>query len=123
MKKIQVLLYLIGGIQIILGLFYAFAPEFFLLQIGHTAPAPDLLYPFGMLASRFLVVGFVFLYIAKKPLENITWIHAMIGIQILDLLAGIFYTGAGVVSISDSAFPMFNATWIALLLWIWKPKK
>jgi hypothetical protein len=122
MKKLNYLFYVVGGIQIVLGLFYAFAPEFFLLQIGHTAPAPDLLYPFGMLASRFLVIGVIFVYLAKNASENLIWINAMIFIQILDLLFGVFYTATGVVTIADSAFPMFNATWITLLLWFWKPK-
>ncbi|WP_212744635.1 hypothetical protein [Bathymodiolus heckerae thiotrophic gill symbiont] len=46
----------------------------------------------------------------------------MIFIQLIDLMVGIFYTSTGILSIADSAFPMFNATWIMVLLWLWKPK-
>ncbi len=47
----------------------------------------------------------------------------MILIQLIDLGAGIFYTMVGVVPLADSAFPMFNATWIIVLLYLWMPKK
>jgi hypothetical protein len=44
MKKMTYLLYLIGVIQIVLGLFYLFAPEFFLKSIGHSIPQADIFY-------------------------------------------------------------------------------
>ncbi|SHN92036.1 hypothetical protein BHECKSOX_46 [Bathymodiolus heckerae thiotrophic gill symbiont] len=55
-------------------------------------------------------------------MENLLWINTMIFIQLIDLMVGIFYTSTGILSIADSAFPMFNATWIMVLLWLWKPK-
>lgn len=76
-----------------------------------------------MLAARFIAYGMAFIYIAKKAAENILWIKFMILIQLIDLGAGIFYTITGVVQITDSAFPMFNAIWISLLLYLWMPEK
>jgi hypothetical protein len=46
----------------------------------------------------------------------------MIFIQLIDLGVGIFYTATGVVELSDSFLPMFNATWIAGLLYLWRPR-
>ena len=46
----------------------------------------------------------------------------MIFIQLVDLAAGVFYNATGVVDLSDSWFPMFNATWIAALLYLWRPR-
>lgn len=123
MKKTTYLLYVIGVIQIILGIFYLFLPEFFLKSIGHSIPQADIYYPLGMLAARFIAYGIAFIYIAKEPLKNILWIKFMVLIQLIDLGAGIFYTMSGVVNISDSAFPMFNATWMIILLLLWMPKK
>lgn len=40
----------------------------------------------------------------------------------IDLVAGVFYTATGVVHLSLSGFPLFNATWILLLLLWWMPK-
>jgi hypothetical protein len=122
MKKLRILLRVVGVIQIVLGLFYLLAPAFFLEAIGHTVPADDLFYPLGMLAARFLVFGVVFIYIAQDPMQHRLWITAMIFIQLIDLAVGVFYTATGVVAISDSLFPMFNATWIAGLLYFWRPR-
>jgi hypothetical protein len=122
MKKLRILLRVVGAIQIVLGLFYLFAPAFFLEAIGHSIPQDDIFYPLGMLAARFLVFGVVFIYIARDPVEHALWITAMIFIQLVDLAVGVFYTATGVVSISDSAFAMFNAVWIAGLLYLWRPR-
>ena len=122
MKKLKVLMRLVGAIQIVLGLFYLFAPTFFLEAIGHSIPQDDIFYPLGMLAARFLVFGVVFIYIARDPVQHALWITAMIFIQLVDLAVGVFYTATGVVSLSDSAFAMFNAIWIAGLLYLWRPR-
>ncbi len=122
MRNLKILLRVVGGIQIILGLFYLFAPAFFLEAIGHSIPEDDIFYPLGMLAARFLVFGVVFIYIARDPIRHSLWITAMIFIQLVDLAVGVFYTATGVVTLSDSVFAMFNATWIAGLLYLWRPR-
>ncbi|SHN93666.1 hypothetical protein BHECKSOX_786 [Bathymodiolus heckerae thiotrophic gill symbiont] len=61
MKRMTYLFYVVGFIQIMLGVFHLFAPEFFLVQTGHSVPEADIFYPLGMLASRFLVIGVVFI--------------------------------------------------------------
>jgi len=123
MKKMTYLLYVVGTIQIVLGLFHLFAPEFFLKNTGHSIPEPDIYYPIAMLASRFIAYGIAFIYIAKAAAEHVLWIKFMILIQLIDLGAGIFFTLTGIVPLADSAFPMFNATWIIVLLYLWMPKK
>lgn len=122
MRNLKILLRLVGAIQIILGLFYLFAPSFLLESIGHSIPQDDIFYPLAMLGARFLVFGVVFIYIARDPIQHVLWITAMIYIQLIDLGAGVFYTATGVVELSDSWFPMFNATWIAALLYLWRPR-
>ena len=122
MKNLRILLRVVGGIQVILGLSYLFVPAFFLESIGHSVPPDDIFYPLGMLASRLLVIGAVFIYIARDPIQHRLWIVAMIFIQLIDLAIGIYYTATGVVALSDSLFPMFNAAWIAGLLYLWRPR-
>jgi hypothetical protein len=122
MRNLRILLRVVGGIQIALGLFYLFAPAFFLEAIGHSVPEDDIFYPLAMLGARFLVYGVVFIYIARDPQPNVLWITSMIFIQLIDLTAGVFYTATGVVALSDSLFPMFNAAWIAALLYLWRPR-
>lgn len=123
MKKITWLLRIVGVIQIVLGIFYLFAPEFILNSMGHSLPEKDIFYPLAMLASRFIAYGAALIVIASDPVSNKLWISFMVLIQVIDLAAGIFYTMNGAVPMELSGFPMFNAVWITILLLIWLPKE
>lgn len=123
MHKLSWLLRLIALLQVLLGLGYLLAPNLLLSAMGHSTPAEDLLYPLGMLASRFIVYGLMLFIISRAPEENRLWIDGMIMIQLIDLGVGIYYTGQGVVPLSLSWLPMFNASWIILLSWFWRPGK
>lgn len=122
MKKLQVLLVAVGLIQLVLGVAYLFFPLPFLALLGHTVPHPDIQYPLAMLAARFIAYGLGFLVVARAPAAHAFWIGNMVLIQLIDLGAGVFYTLSGTVSLSLSWFPMFNATLIAFLLWLWRPR-
>jgi hypothetical protein len=118
MKKLTILLRVVGVIQIVLGLLYLFAPAFLLASMGHTVPQEDIFYPLGMLAARFIAYGIAFIYISSEPMKHKLWIQFMILIQAIDLSAGIFYTATGAVTLELSGFAMFNATWIMVLLYL-----
>ena len=122
MKKLQVVLVIVGVIQVVLGLWYLFAPLQFLSLMGHSTVQADIAYPLGMLAARFLAYGVGMFYVARHPAENLFWINNMIFIQAIDLAVGVYYTATGVVGLQDSGFAMFNATWIIVLLALWRPK-
>ena len=122
MKKLKILLRLIGVVQIVLGIFYLFAPLTFLAMQGLSSPQADMGYPLGMLAARFIAYGIGMFVIANAPEQNHFWVNNMILIQALDLAAGIFYTATGVVSFTHSVFPMFNASLFIILLTLWRPK-
>lgn len=104
------LLRLIAFIQTLLGVLYLFAPQWLLAQMGHSAAPPDLVYPLGMLAARFIAYG-VGLWVASRDVPaHRLWIRLMALIQLIDLGAA---TATGAVPLALSAFPMFNAVWIA----------
>ena len=121
MKKINVLLFVVGIVQLVLGLLYLLMPHTILHWMGHSAVADDIAYPLGMLSSRFMVYGTLLLLVSRSPEDNRMLILGMIWIQVIDLAVGVFYTMQGTVGIALSGFPMFNATVIALLLWLWMP--
>lgn len=120
--KLKVLLVIVGLVQLILGFAYLFFPQTFLHWLGQSATAADINYPLGMLAARFLAYGLGMFVIARAPGRHAFWISNMVLIQVLDLAVGIAYTVAGIVPLSVSGFPMFNAIVIASLLWLWRPK-
>ncbi len=115
------LLRLIGGVQLILGALYLLVPGQLLHWMGHSPAAPDLAYPLAMLAARFLVYGSLLLIAARNPEQNTLLLQGMMWIQIIDLAAGLYYTGNGIVSLALSGFPMFNAAVFAVLLGWWQP--
>jgi hypothetical protein len=118
----SVLLRAVGIIQIALGLAYLFAPVAFLKLIGFSAPEADLLYPLGMLSARFIAYGVGFWVISAAPAKHLLWIRLMVLIQAIDLGVGVYYTSVGVVPLTVSGFPMFNAIWIALGLSLMRPQ-
>ena len=120
--KLKVLLIAVGIVQLILGLAYLFIPHELLRWMGHSIPATDLNYPLGMLAARFLAYGLGMFVIARAPNRHAFWIQNMVLVQVLDLGVGLFYTLTGTIPLKLSAFPMFNAALIAMLLWLWRPK-
>ncbi len=122
MTKVKVLLWVVGILQLALGLAYLLAPHAMLHWMGHLPVSDDIAYPLGMLSSRFLVYGVLLLVAARSPSEHRLLMLGMVWIQVIDLAAGIYFTLQGVVGIALSGFPMFNATVIALLLGLWMPK-
>lgn len=121
MKKVKVLLLVVGIVQIVLGLLYMLMPNATLHWMGHSTVADDIAYPLGMLSSRFIVYGALLLLASRSPAEHRLLIVGMVWIQIIDLAVGLYFTLQGTVGIALSGFPMFNATVIALLLWLWMP--
>ena len=121
MKKLTWLLRIVGIIQIVLGAFYLFVPGFFLHSMGHSVPEADIYYPLAMLAARFIAFGLALIYISNAPVQHKLWLNIFVLIQMIDLAAGIFYTANGVVPLSLSGLPMFNATWITALMLLWMP--
>lgn len=123
MKKLRSLMRIVGAIQVVLGVLYLVVPHRFLAWMGHSAVAADIAYPLGMLSSRFLVYGALMILAARDPENHRLLITGMVIMQLIDLAVGMYYTLDGVVALSLSAFPMFNAVWIAALLWWWRPAK
>lgn len=113
----QALLKLIATIQIALGALYLVAPQWLLARMGHSAAPADLLYPLGMLAARFLAYGAGLWMASREPARHAPWIRLMAVIQLIDLGVGLVATAAGLVPLALSAFPMFNAVWIAAACW------
>lgn len=114
-----VFLRVVGCVQLALGIAYLFMPSVVLQQMGHSAVSPDLYYPLGMLAARFIAYGVGFLIISRQAEKHALWVALMAAIQAIDLSVGVFYTATGVLSLQLSAFPMFNAVWIGATCAVW----
>lgn len=116
MTYLRTILGILAASQLVLGAFTLLAPATFFALMGLTAPPADTFYLIGMLASRFLVIGVAMAKLAGRGRAEPLWLQAMLGIQVVDLAVGLFYTGTGVLPLAVSAFPMFNAAALSLLL-------
>ena len=114
-----VFLRVVGTLQLVLGAAYLFIPAIVLQQMGHSAATPDLYYPLGMLAARFVAYGLGFWIISRRAGDHALWVGLMGLIQFIDLAVGVAYTAADVVPLKLSAFPMFNAVWIGATCTVW----
>lgn len=123
MKKLTVLLRLIGVVQLVLGAGFLFAPAALTAWMGLSTTQTDINYLFGMLAARFIAYGVGMFVIAREPEKNMFWIKNMLFIQLTDLAVGLFYTINGTLALSVSAFPMFNAAVFIILLSLWGTKR
>ncbi|MFT6607226.1 MAG: hypothetical protein ACJA2X_002436 [Halocynthiibacter sp.] len=119
MNRTHIVCYLIAVSQIALGGLYLFWPAGFIDWQGLGPISGDIGYPLAMLAGRFFIYGLGMIAIARQPEKYSVWLDGMIGIQLIDLLAGAFYVSAGIVVFTDAIVPMFNASmFIVLMVWV-----
>lgn len=118
MTYLRIVLAIIAVSQLVLGILTLTAPIFFFTAMGLTAPPADTAYIVGMLAARFLVLGAVFALLLRRDHAEPLWLQSMVAIQVIDLAVGAYYTALGVIPLSVSAFPMFNAALLIALLTI-----
>ena len=116
MTYLRTILGILAASQLALGAFTLLAPATFFTLMGLASPPADTFYLIGMLASRFLVIGVAMALLAGRGRAEPLWLQAMLGIQVVDLAVGLYYTGTGVLPLAVSAFPMFNAAALSLLL-------
>jgi hypothetical protein len=116
MTYLRIVLWLIAISQIVLGGLTLFAPALFFSAMGLSAPPTDTFYIVGMLAARFLAFGIVLIVLAGRKNVDPLWLQGMVVIQLVDLAVGVYYTASGVLPLTVSAFPMFNAILFSILL-------
>lgn len=72
-----------------------------------------------MLAGRFIVYCVGMIVIAAHPQTYRIWLDSMVGIQVIDLGAGLFHVATGTVALSNAIIPMGNAAlFILLMIWV-----
>lgn len=116
MSPLRVVLWISAASQLVLGGLTLFIPSTFFAMMGLSDPPPDNQYMLGMLGARFLVLGIGLAVLSGRPRPDLFWVWAMVAIQLIDLAVGIYYTAIGVLALSVSAFPMFNAVLLATSL-------
>lgn len=125
-RRMQVLVYtlrFIAVVQFILGFAFLFAPVPMSEALGLAKTAGWANWLFGMMAARFLGFGYGMLVAARDPYTHVSWIKAMVFIQVVDWFCTIYYVMQGEVTWlqvnTASLFPVI----FVLLLWATFPRK
>lgn len=75
---------------------------------------------FGMMAARFLGFGYGMLIAARQVAENITWLRAMVAIQLIDWAVTMKSLISGAVTLAQVNTASFlPLVFVALLWWAW----
>ncbi|MBI3687732.1 MAG: hypothetical protein HY241_10450 [Actinobacteria bacterium] len=119
MRPLRITLVTIAVFQLALGALFVIAPTH-AHQLFGLAPAEpgwsDWL--FAMMGARFLGFGYGMLVAARDPARHVTWINAMIVIQLIDWIATISHLIGGTVRLSQVSTASFMPVlFIAALLW------
>lgn len=97
----------IAGVQVVLGLAFALAPER-AAQALDLPPAPGWAHwLLGMMAARCLAFGWGFWQVAKRPESGRMWIQLMVFIQAVDWLVTLKYLALGAVTLSQVSTASF----------------
>lgn len=116
MNRLRIVLWVVAISQLALGALTLFVPAYFFDLIGLSTPPADNQYMLAMLGVRFLAYGVGLIVLARSANIELFWVWNMVAIQLIDLAAGAYYTANGTLTLSVSAFPMFNAALFAVLL-------
>lgn len=113
-------LWFIATVQFVLGIGFLFSPQGMARSLGLVAAPGWADRLFGMMAARFLAVGFGMLLAARDPARHVAWIGTMVGIQAIDWLVTLKFLAVGAVTLAQVNTAAFlPVVFIGLLAWAW----
>lgn len=124
--RMRVLVYtlrFIAVVQFILGIGFLLAPVPMSEVLGLPKAAGWANWLFGMMAARFLGFGYGMLVAARDPYTHVSWIKAMIFIQVVDWFCTIYYVMQDEVTWLQVNTASFFPVIFVLLLWATFPRK
>lgn len=115
MPLLKPTLYVIAVVQIVLGAVLLVPGGFSGLMSLEAAPGwVDWI--LAMFAARAIGFGFGMFLAARNPIENRSWIVAMVGVQAIDWLATIAYLATGTVTLGQVTTAVFLPVVFILIL-------
>lgn len=98
---------MIAFVQLILGVVFILFPAQFAAMSGLTEAPPWVNWMFAMFGARALGFAYGMVLAIRDPLRHTHWIRAMIGIQLIDWLATIYFVSAGAVTLAQVSTASF----------------
>lgn len=98
---LRTMLRFIGVVQLILGTTFALFPSQFIATMDLDATPEWVYWLFAQMGARFFAFGIGMFIAARHPERHQSWIGLMIGIQIIDWIATIFYLATDTVTLAQ----------------------
>lgn len=119
MRPLRLTLVTIAIFQFTLGALFVVAPGQASPLLGLDPAEPgwaDWLFVMG--GARFLAFGWGMLLAARDPVGKVSWIDAMIAVQVVDWVATVGYLAAGDVRLEQVTTAAFMpVVFVAMMLW------
>lgn len=115
---LRTMLRFIGVVQVILGTAFTIFPSQFIASLDLSTTPEWVYWLFAQMGARFWAFGIGMFIAAHNPTRHQSWIGLMIGIQVVDWIATIFYLGTGVVTLTQVTSAAFlPIIFVAVLIW------
>jgi hypothetical protein len=124
MRPLRISLYVIGAVQLVLGVAFLLLPGQAerLLNLQPDAPAWAN-WLVAMLGARFLGYAAGMFVTAPRPDQHLAWINTMIGIQVVDWVATMAFLASGELRLAQvGPAAVLPVLFIAALVW-WHPRR
>jgi hypothetical protein len=113
-------LWFIAAVQFVLGIGFLVHPQGMAASLGLPEVPEWANWMFGMMAARFLAMGYGMVVAARDPWHGRPWMKAMIAIQAIDWAVTLLHLWQGHVSLAQVNTAAFlPVLFIAALLWLW----
>jgi hypothetical protein len=122
-RLLQITLIVIGIAQIFFGAVFIFAPAKFsgMLDLPET---PQWAYwMFGMFSARAFGFAYGMFLAARDPMKHVHWIQAMIGVQLIDWLATMYFVLDGAVTLAQVTSASYLPLIFIAMLVIFYPRQ
>lgn len=97
-RVLQITLIVIAIAQIFFGAVFIFAPAKFSGMLGLPETPQWAYWMFGMFGARAFGFAYGMFLAARDPMKHVHWIQAMIGVQLIDWLATMYFVLSGAVT-------------------------
>ena len=122
-RPLQITLAFIGVVQVVLGVVFVLAPAQFGAMLGLAAAPTWVYWMFGMFSARALGFAYGMFLAARDPARHIHWIQAMIGVQLIDWLATMYFVLTGAVTLAQVSTASFLPLIFIAMLVICYPRQ
>lgn len=120
---LRITLGVIAAFQIVLGILFLLAPQFYGDAVGLEQAPPWVAWMFGMFSARALGYGVGLVLAIRDPLRHRAWIATMIGVQVIDWLVTISLVVQGVLSLAQVSTAGFMPVLFVLALVLTFPRR